>query len=125
ASNIILAGPTGQLKILWRPMAAHRYLAGPVGQLKIIGRPKAANIQCYILDLKSRKRPHRALGDMVLRNSTGLFVLCISTSQSYNECKFHEGHNKSWATPGHQIPLTGPRSQLDGYHWYQDLITKV
>ncbi|CAL4116729.1 unnamed protein product, partial [Meganyctiphanes norvegica] len=46
-NNSILAGPTGQLKLFWRPSAAHRYLAGPLGQLKTIGRPKAANIQFY------------------------------------------------------------------------------
>ncbi|CAL4082151.1 unnamed protein product [Meganyctiphanes norvegica] len=49
ASNSILAGPKGQLKILWRPSAAHKSLAGPLGQINIIGRPLASNILfCFL-----------------------------------------------------------------------------
>ena len=49
ASSGHLAGPTAQINIFWRPLAAHIYLAGPLDQLKNIGRPKAANIQFWYL----------------------------------------------------------------------------
>ncbi|CAL4082981.1 unnamed protein product, partial [Meganyctiphanes norvegica] len=50
ASNSFLAGPTVQLKILWRPEAAHRSLTGHLGQLKIIGRPYTGTvIDCGVI----------------------------------------------------------------------------
>ena len=49
ASSGHLTGPTVQLNIFWRHLAAHIYLAGHLGQLKNIAWPMDTNIQFWFL----------------------------------------------------------------------------